>query len=57
MRNQGPHQASHEDMLARFTIKRHACGTDIVFFDGHAETVRLERLEQLKWHEGWKAQD
>jgi prepilin-type N-terminal cleavage/methylation domain-containing protein/prepilin-type processing-associated H-X9-DG protein len=27
---------------------------NMAFYDGHAETVRLERLWQLNWHRNWK---
>jgi prepilin-type processing-associated H-X9-DG protein len=29
-------------------------GINVVFYDGHAETVRLEGLWQLEWHRGYK---
>jgi prepilin-type N-terminal cleavage/methylation domain-containing protein/prepilin-type processing-associated H-X9-DG protein len=28
---------------------------NVAFFDGHGETVKLERLWQLNWHQDWKA--
>jgi len=27
---------------------------NMVFYDGHAENVKLERLWQLYWHRDWK---
>src|SRR5665213_124506 len=42
-----------ENMMARFTISRHGRNINVVFLDGHGETVPLENLKQLKWHNGY----
>jgi prepilin-type processing-associated H-X9-DG protein len=35
--------------MGRFCIARHGQATNIVFLDGHAETVALADLWSLKW--------
>jgi prepilin-type N-terminal cleavage/methylation domain-containing protein/prepilin-type processing-associated H-X9-DG protein len=46
--------APNENMLGRFTIARHGRNTNIAFLDGHGETVPLDGLKQLKWHNQWQ---
>jgi prepilin-type processing-associated H-X9-DG protein len=36
-----------------FCIPRHARAINVVFLDGHARTVRLEELWQLRWNNVW----
>ena len=44
----------NEPMLARFTVARHGAAISVAFLDGHAESVPLARLKELKWHEGFR---
>ena len=53
----GYNSPPNENMLGRFCIARHGRGSNIVFADGHAETVPLENLWKLKWNKGWKPTD
>ena len=48
--------ASPENMMARFTLARHDKRVNIGFLDGHAESVLLDDLKQLKWHNGFQPQ-
>ena len=41
------------NMMARFTVARHGRSVNLGFVDGHGETVTLDDLKQLKWHEGF----
>ena len=50
---QGSNKSPDENMLGRFTIARHERKTNVSFIDGHAETIPLERLKRLKWHQGF----
>src|SRR5579871_6591829 len=43
--------------LGRFMMNRHGDVCDIVFDDGHADSIRLERMWSLSWHRGWVAKD
>jgi prepilin-type N-terminal cleavage/methylation domain-containing protein/prepilin-type processing-associated H-X9-DG protein len=47
-------QAPNENMMGRFTLARHGKQINVAFLDGHGETVPLENLKQLKWHNQWK---
>ena len=40
--------------MQRFCIDRHDAGINVVFNDGHAETVALGELWTLHWHKEWK---
>jgi prepilin-type processing-associated H-X9-DG protein/prepilin-type N-terminal cleavage/methylation domain-containing protein len=48
--------SSPENMAARFTIARHDRKVNIGFLDGHAESVILDDIKQLKWHNGFQPQ-
>jgi prepilin-type processing-associated H-X9-DG protein len=53
-----PHQTvagNLYDMAHVFCIPRHGRKINIVFLDGHARTVPLEELWQLKWNNVWVA--
>ena len=39
--------------MARYAIDRHNRKVNIVFLDGHVQTVPLSSLWQFKWHEGY----
>jgi prepilin-type N-terminal cleavage/methylation domain-containing protein/prepilin-type processing-associated H-X9-DG protein len=54
---QGTWKAPNENMLGRFTIARHGLRINIAFSDGHADTIPLENLKRLKWHEGFAYTD
>ena len=54
---QGPNRAPRENMIGRFTIARHGRNVNVVFLDGHGDTVELSRLKRLKWHSGFVYQD
>ena len=55
--HQGMGRAPAENMMARFTIARRGKAINVSFIDGHAETIPLDRLKRLKWHEGFVYQD
>jgi prepilin-type processing-associated H-X9-DG protein len=44
----------NEPMLARYTLARHGRAISVSFLDGHAESVPLARLKELKWHQGFR---
>jgi prepilin-type processing-associated H-X9-DG protein len=46
---QKPHATYNAGML-RFCIDRHHRSVNMAFVDGHAESVPLNRLWELKWH-------
>jgi prepilin-type N-terminal cleavage/methylation domain-containing protein/prepilin-type processing-associated H-X9-DG protein len=50
---QGTQMAPNENMLGRFTIARHGRKTNVAFVDGHSDTLPLDDLKRLKWHEGF----
>jgi prepilin-type processing-associated H-X9-DG protein len=54
---QGPSLAPNENMMGRFTIARHGRAINVAFIDGHAETVPLDDLKRLKWHQGFDYSD
>jgi prepilin-type processing-associated H-X9-DG protein len=54
---QGPGQAPHENMMARFTIARHGKSINACFLDGHAEVVPLDGLKRLQWSSHFAVQD
>jgi prepilin-type processing-associated H-X9-DG protein len=35
--------------MTRVCLKRHGMAVNVVFLDGHAETLPLAKLWQLKW--------
>jgi prepilin-type N-terminal cleavage/methylation domain-containing protein/prepilin-type processing-associated H-X9-DG protein len=39
--------------MSRFALARHSRKVNIVFLDGHVDTVILSSLWQLKWHDGY----
>jgi prepilin-type N-terminal cleavage/methylation domain-containing protein/prepilin-type processing-associated H-X9-DG protein len=39
--------------LGNACLNRHRMAVNVVFFDGHAETVKLPNLWTLKWHLNW----
>jgi len=39
--------------MARICINRHKRAVNVVFIDGHAETIELSRLWLLRWNKGW----
>lgn len=45
--------SSTTDQLGRFVIARHDKSVNVSFFDGHAETVTLQKLWTLDWHVNW----
>ena len=42
-----------ETMMWRVCMARHGWAINICFLDGHAETVDLNKLWELKWHARW----
>lgn len=43
--------------LGRFIMNRHDKVSDVVFDDGHASGVRLEKMWSLYWHRKWVPKD
>jgi prepilin-type N-terminal cleavage/methylation domain-containing protein/prepilin-type processing-associated H-X9-DG protein len=56
-RRQGQRFAPHENMMARFTIARHGKSINVIFVDGHAESVPLDGLKRLQWSSQFVYQD
>lgn len=50
-----PHHSSGVGpaMANSVCIARHGRAVNVAFLDGHARTVRLDELWQLKWNNGW----
>ena len=48
------YHGGNNSSMARFCIDRHEGGINVVFNDGHAETVALADLWTLTWHKEWK---
>ena len=48
---------THSLGVGDFCINRHAMAVNIVFVDGHAETVPLAGLWKLRWSENFKPKD
>jgi prepilin-type N-terminal cleavage/methylation domain-containing protein/prepilin-type processing-associated H-X9-DG protein len=55
--NPSPQGAWPATSFANVTIARHGRSTNVVFMDGHAESVRLTDLGKLRWTRDWNAYD
>ena len=42
-------------MMGNMCIQRHGKAVNVSFLDGHAETVRLQKLWTLDWYKDWRA--
>jgi prepilin-type processing-associated H-X9-DG protein/prepilin-type N-terminal cleavage/methylation domain-containing protein len=49
----GDTKSAKGDSLGRFCLDRHPGGVNIVFLDGHARTVPLRELWQLRWNKSF----
>ena len=49
----GDTKPARGDSLGRFCLDRHPSGVNIVFLDGHARTVPLRELWQLRWNKSF----
>jgi prepilin-type N-terminal cleavage/methylation domain-containing protein/prepilin-type processing-associated H-X9-DG protein len=45
---------STTDQLGQICIARHNKSVNVSFFDGHAETIKLQQLWALDWHRNWQ---
>jgi len=43
--------------MGRFCIDRHDLKTNVVYVDGHAGTIALQDLWQIRWHRQWEPQE
>ena len=48
-----PTASASDHNLGRFCLDRHPGGVNIVFLDGHARTVALPELWQLRWNKSF----
>jgi prepilin-type processing-associated H-X9-DG protein/prepilin-type N-terminal cleavage/methylation domain-containing protein len=46
-------QSATTSALGRFCLARHAGGVNIIFLDGHADTIQGWRLWQLRWNKSF----
>src|SRR6266567_1463762 len=55
--NTGETSGGFGNDLGRFIMNRHGTVTDLVFDDGHAASVKLEKMWSLYWHRKWVPKD
>ena len=53
--NAGMTTGNKEGEMLRFCVARHgSSNTNVVYLDGHAETISLRQLWQLQWYRSWQ---